>query len=77
LPKYEWEAAAWDWKGRVYRLTGEFSEPEWVAHESQAYKQAEDQAYKKDLNGETVEVYRISQISGDTKGLRAILHEDY
>lgn len=52
------------------------SEPEWVAHESQAYKQAEDQADKKDLNGETVEVYRITQISGEAKGLGAILRED-
>lgn len=75
MPRYEWEAAAWDWKGRVSRLKGEFSEPEWVAHEAQAYKQAENQAYSKDLNGETVEVYRVTQISDERRGLRAILHD--
>lgn len=47
-----------------------------MAHEIKAYKQAQNQAYKKDLNGETVKVYRVTQISPDRKGLRAILHED-
>ena len=55
---------------------GEFSEPEWVAHEARARKEAEIQAYKRDLNGETIEILLVTQISGKPRGLRTTLHED-